>query len=61
VVGERGYTILSDNGDGNGPAAILINDETLASARKLIAQLYESGWGGLAFDFSPQLQYTMCV
>jgi hypothetical protein len=43
VVGEHGYTILSDNGDGDGPAAILINDETLASARKLIDQLYELG------------------
>ena len=41
VVGERGYTILSDNGDSDGPVAIFINDETLASARKLIAQLHE--------------------
>jgi hypothetical protein len=43
AVGDHGYTILSDNGDGDGPAAILINDETLASARKLIGQLYELG------------------
>ena len=43
MVGDHGYTILSDNGDGDGPAAILINDETLTSARKLIARLYELG------------------
>jgi len=43
VVGEHGYTILSDNGVGDDPAAILINDEALASARKLIGQLYELG------------------
>jgi hypothetical protein len=43
VVGDHGYTILSDSGDGDGPAAILINDETLASAHKLIGQLYELG------------------
>ena len=43
VVGERGYTILSDNGDADGPVAIFINDETLASTRKLISQLHELG------------------
>ena len=42
-MGEHGYTILSDNGDGDGLAAIFINDETLVSARKLIGQLYELG------------------
>ena len=36
VVSDHGYTILSDNGDGDGPAAIFINDETLVSTRKLI-------------------------
>ena len=41
IVGEHGYRILSDNGDADGPVAILANDETLASARKLIAQLHE--------------------
>ena len=45
VVADHGYTILSGNGDGDGPAAILINDETLDSARKLIGQLYELGEG----------------
>ena len=29
MVGEHGYVILNQNGDGHGPAAILINDETL--------------------------------
>ena len=43
VVGEHGYTILSDNGDDDGPAAIFINDETLASTRKLIDRLREIG------------------
>ena len=39
VVGEHGYTILSDNGDGDGPMSILINDETLTSTRELIDRL----------------------
>ena len=43
VVGEHGYTILSDNGDGDGPAAIFINDETLASTRELIDRLRQIG------------------
>jgi hypothetical protein len=43
VVGEHGYTILSDNRDGDGPAAIFINDETLASTRELIDRLRQIG------------------
>ena len=43
VAGDHGYTILCSNGDGDGPAAILIEDETLSSARKLIGRLYELG------------------
>jgi hypothetical protein len=43
VVGEHGYTILSDNGDGDGPAAIFINDETLASTRELVDRLRQIG------------------
>ena len=43
MAGDHGYTIRSDNGDGDGPAAILINDETLASTRELIDRLREIG------------------
>jgi len=43
VVGEHGYTILSDNGDGDGPAAVPINDETLGSTRQLIERLRQIG------------------
>jgi hypothetical protein len=43
VAGEQGYAILGSNGDRGEPATILINDKTLASARKLIGQLRELG------------------
>jgi hypothetical protein len=43
VVGEHGYTILSDNGDGDGPVAIFINKETLESTRQLVERLRQIG------------------
>ena len=43
VVGEHGYTILSDNGGGDEAVAIFINDETLASTRELIDRLRQIG------------------
>ena len=43
VVGEHGYTILSDNRDADGSAAILINDETLESTRQMIERLRHIG------------------
>ena len=43
VASDHGYTILSDNGDGDGPVAIFINDETLASTRELIDRLRQIG------------------
>ena len=43
MVGEHGYVILSQNGDGKGPAVILINDETLGSTRQLIERLRQIG------------------
>ena len=43
VLGEHGYVILNQNGDGDEPATFFVNDETLASTRKLIAHLHELG------------------
>lgn len=43
VVGEHGYIVLRDNGGGDRPAAILINDETLDYVRQLIHQQRELG------------------
>ena len=43
VLGEHGYVILSQNGDGGGPAAILINNGTLGSNRQLISRLRQIG------------------
>jgi hypothetical protein len=43
TVGEHGYTILSENGDADGPAAVFINDETLKSTRQLIERLRQIG------------------
>ena len=41
--GDHGCTILSSNGDGDGPVAIFINDETLASSRELIDRMRQIG------------------
>jgi hypothetical protein len=43
VVGEHDYTILSDVGDGDGPAAILIDGERLDLVRQLIHQQHALG------------------
>ena len=43
VVGEHGYVILNQNGDSDGPTAILINDATLGSTRQLIERPRQIG------------------
>jgi len=43
VVGEHGYIILNQDGDGDGSAAVPINDEMLGSTRQLIERLRQIG------------------